>query len=198
MSLYYAAAGVLSIVGRGHLGYSQGMKSFTDTTLVHRGEWTSGSSWEIHVVDYVPDESLVTAVLGFAYDSDGKIILTRNHRGWDLPGGHVEPGETIIEALHREMHEEAGIHITAQKQFACMLVRNVGGKINKTTNEPYPDIAYIPYYFVEFTGEPVAECIAEECFESRAFDFWDPEVQECRPVEYIRMARAIRLSLGID
>lgn len=33
---------------------------------------------------------------------------------WDLPGGHVEAGESELQALTREMHEELGIHIVAE------------------------------------------------------------------------------------
>jgi 8-oxo-dGTP diphosphatase len=31
---------------------------------------------------------------------------------WDIPGGHVEPEETVTEALVRELREELGIEVT--------------------------------------------------------------------------------------
>ncbi|MEN9922966.1 MAG: hypothetical protein RIS09_480, partial [Actinomycetota bacterium] len=30
---------------------------------------------------------------------------------WELPGGQVDPGETIVEALHREIQEELNVDI---------------------------------------------------------------------------------------
>ncbi|MDG4809435.1 NUDIX domain-containing protein [Micromonospora sp. WMMD1120] len=33
---------------------------------------------------------------------------------WDLPGGHVDAGESEPQALAREMHEELGVHIVVE------------------------------------------------------------------------------------
>ena len=42
----------------------------------------------------------------------GQILLVKSPwRGWEYPGGLIEPGETFQEALHREVREESGVEI---------------------------------------------------------------------------------------
>ena len=36
-------------------------------------------------------------------------LLMRHPRRWDLPKGHLDPGETILECAYRELEEETGI-----------------------------------------------------------------------------------------
>lgn len=42
------------------------------------------------------------------------LVEERDRRGWYLPGGRVEPGETLVEAACRETLEEAGIPIVVE------------------------------------------------------------------------------------
>lgn len=47
-------------------------------------------------------------------DADESVLLLRQTYGdqrWGLPGGAVEPGETILDALARECREELGVDV---------------------------------------------------------------------------------------
>ncbi len=51
-------------------------------------------------------------------EGDKKVLITRRNikmkifpHAWVLPGGHVEPGETLEEAVIRELMEETGVDI---------------------------------------------------------------------------------------
>jgi len=47
-------------------------------------------------------------------NKEGKILLTKSHKWFDkytLPGGHIEVGETMKEAIIREVKEETGLDV---------------------------------------------------------------------------------------
>jgi 8-oxo-dGTP diphosphatase len=58
-------------------------------------------------------EPLHTLVVGcLIRNANDEVLLIRNHkRGWEIPQGRVEEGESLGEALQREVREEAGVEI---------------------------------------------------------------------------------------
>jgi 8-oxo-dGTP diphosphatase len=51
------------------------------------------------------------------------LLVKTEQRGWELPGGQVEEGENIIDALQREVQEESGIDISILKH--CAIYSNI-------------------------------------------------------------------------
>lgn len=52
---------------------------------------------------------------------DGKLLVCISPRGpYYLPGGHVELGESVEQALHRELKEEVGRPGTIERFLGCL------------------------------------------------------------------------------
>lgn len=59
-------------------------------------------------------ENVELTVLCLIYRDDEVLLQNRvkaDWQGYALPGGHVEPGESFVEAVIREMKEETGLTI---------------------------------------------------------------------------------------
>ena len=62
-----------------------------------------------------PDRAVVDVAVGVLIKPDGAFLLTSRPKGkvyagyWEFPGGKLEAGETVPQALARELYEELGI-----------------------------------------------------------------------------------------
>ncbi|MBI2354170.1 MAG: NUDIX hydrolase [Deltaproteobacteria bacterium] len=65
------------------------------------------------------EERIVTSVVAVIVDGDERVLLTRRsiqpfQDMWVMPGGKIDLGEPIMEALKREVHEEVGLEIEVE------------------------------------------------------------------------------------
>ncbi len=86
----------------------------------------------------------------------GRILLTRRppdaHLGdwWEFPGGKVEPGESPVEALVRELREELGVDVAVGDIYA------VGHHVYESR-----DVVLLIYECEIVEGEPACIEVAE-------------------------------------
>ncbi len=110
--------------------------------------------------------SMTLGVRAACFDSQGRLFLVRHTymSGWYLPGGGVERGETMLEALEKEMREEGNLELGDPPQLfslylnerasrrdhvALYICRNV-----RQTGERKPDYEIAECGFFELDSLP--------------------------------------------
>lgn len=74
------------------------------------------------------DRQVTDVAVGVLLLPDGAFLLTSRPEGkvyagyWEFPGGKLEAGETVEQALRRELHEELGITIGPAELWKTQLV----------------------------------------------------------------------------
>ena len=70
----------------------------------------------------------VDVAVGVLIDAQGRFLMTSRPEGkvyagyWEFPGGKLEAGESVEQALRRELHEELGITIGPAQPWQVELV----------------------------------------------------------------------------
>ncbi|MCX6334352.1 MAG: NUDIX domain-containing protein [Bacteroidia bacterium] len=58
--------------------------------------------------DFVPEGKLTYSVIAAKFKGEWILVRHRDRTTWEIPGGHIEKGETPFEAAGRELAEETG------------------------------------------------------------------------------------------
>ena len=73
-----------------------------------------------------PSRSVTPVAVGVLVRSDGAVLLADRPQGrpysgyWEFPGGKIEPGESVEQALERELAEELGVRVRATEPWVVL------------------------------------------------------------------------------
>ena len=111
----------------------------------------------------MPFPTHIVAAGGLVEDGQGNILLVKTHDGgWVYPGGQVEVGENLLDALVREIKEESGID--------TMVSNLIGVYSNTGIFKWYDGVTDVPTQVIfDFVCRPVGGelAVSEETTDSR-------------------------------
>lgn len=108
----------------------------------------------------------IVAVSGLIKNNDGKVLLEKSpDRGWEIPGGQVEIGESLIDALKREVKEETGIDIEVDELIT--VTSNISKRVQLDGVTPIGSIVNFGFTGRYISGELTT---SEESLEVDWFD----------------------------
>ncbi len=70
-----------------------------------------------------PQRPVIQVACGVLVNAGGAVLIAQRPEGkiaagkWEFPGGKIEPGESPLQALVRELHEELGVEVRAARRL---------------------------------------------------------------------------------
>ena len=93
---------------------------------------------------FPPDREFITSAHGFCF-LEGKVLLVNlQDRGWDIPGGHIEKGESPEHCFKREAKEEG--YVEGQCTQVGYIIVDHTENLLWNERSVYPKIGYQVFY----------------------------------------------------
>ncbi|NYB75336.1 NUDIX domain-containing protein [Sedimentibacter hydroxybenzoicus DSM 7310] len=129
---------------------------------------------EVKFYDEINDEDLRFAVIMAKYDSKWIFCKHRERETYEIPGGHREENEIILDTAKRELQEETGaIEFKIEPISIYSVIRK--NSINNKENESFGMLFYAEIYTIKKSLENEIEKI--ELFEKIPVNLTYPEIQ---------------------
>ena len=143
---------------------------------------------EVKFYENVNDELLKFAVI-IAKHQDKWVFCKHKERDtYEIPGGHREKDESIIETAKRELIEETGA-IDFKIEPICVYSVTGKNRVNKTGEETFGFLFYADIY--SFSGKLYSEIERVELFEKLPERWTYPLIQPVLINEFIRRKNGI-------
>ena len=107
----------------------------------------------LYITDELPSKELWSAAFGFVFNKDKVLLIRLKKRGWDIPGGKIDAGETPAQTVIREIQEEASARVHVRELVGIHELEFLGTK-NDEYRWPYPVNAHIFFLCRLETLEP--------------------------------------------
>ena len=120
------------------------------------------------------------------FDNQGKILLIRrvDNGMWAVPGGYMEPGESLTKACAREVLEETGLNVQVQHLISVCT--------NPHLLLEYPDGNRWQLVLLHFAAKPISGELRTSNESSDLMFFTQVETQDLKmsPFDRLRIADA--------
>lgn len=121
---------------------------------------------DVHIVDQL---ELIqrTSVYGVLQNENGVLLVrdrTRTDEKWDLPGGGIDLGEELVDALRREIDEETKLQVVGEPIKICEFTEYF---YDVDTNRGWESTRH--FYKVAFSGIPQLDGNNDDIDEGRFF-----------------------------
>ena len=129
---------------------------------------------KVQFYDSAEDKLLKFAVI--ISKADGKWVFCKHkeRNTYEVPGGHREEGETILEAAKRELCEETGA-VSYELKPVCVYSVTGKNRVNQTGEESFGMLYFANIY--EFEKELHSEMETVEFFEELPDEWTYPLIQ---------------------
>lgn len=129
---------------------------------------------------------LTLGVRGMAIDAERRVFLVKHSYvpGWHLPGGGVEPGETMLSALKREMMEEGNIEVGRAPEFFGLYFNP------RDSSRDHVALFVIEHFTQSMPPQPNAEIVAHGFFAQDALPADTTRATRARIAEVLDGAKA--------
>lgn len=118
--------------------------------------------------DSPPPSGLISSVNLVPFIGDQCLLIRLQNGKWEIPGGTMEPGESYLDTIGRELLEEAGARLVTLEPLGAWHCHSSAPEPYRS-HLPHPEFyRFVCYGDVELVGEPQnpaggEEVVAVEC-----------------------------------
>ena len=158
--------------------------------------WNEGTM-PVKITAYLSDtmapERYISSARSIVFKDNSVLVISQeNGHQYIIPGGRLEPGESPLEALHREILEETGWTVTNLRHIGCMHLHYLSSKPDGF-KYPYPDSIWSIFISEAVEYKPEMKIYDEWVSGSEFYDIIDVQKLPVDKDELLFLDQALKI-----